>query len=127
MTGANSCLSILPSDVLMGRREPSGCKRRKGWGTIAVCWGFRQSIFTTLATGIWPSQVGQSVSASTVTSQSYSVNSLITAVFSSSVYCNPGHSALHSPCMVQIQLMFFLFCYFIHCCSECWVPAIIHM
>lgn len=38
MTGANSCLSILPSDVLMGRREPSGCKRRKG-GVQLQCAG----------------------------------------------------------------------------------------
>lgn len=41
MTGANSCLSILPSDVLMGRCEPG----RQGKGEVeeggrGVCGGY---------------------------------------------------------------------------------------
>lgn len=113
MTGANSCLSILPSDVLMGRCEPGGLK---GGGYLlreyARVFGAFSGVHTTLATGNW-ARPSPTVSASTVTSQSYSVNPIITVAFLSSVHCNPGYTALnHSPCMVQFLFVFFSFSLF---------------
>lgn len=133
MTGANSCLSILPSDVLMGRCEPGG--RGEGGGQSqrerARVFGAFSGVHTTLATGNWARPL-PAVSASTVTSQSYSVYPTITAAFSSSVHCNPGYTALkHSPCMVQFNILFlFVFCFIVvFLCSslfsECWLPAVI--
>lgn len=105
MTGANSCLSILLSDVLMGRCEPGPRKEGGGgWRSQrerAWVFGAFSGVLATLARGKWAWPL-PAVSASTVTSQSYSVNPNITAPFSSSVHCDPGYTALkHSPCMVQ--------------------------
>lgn len=87
-----------------------GLRRGDGRSRSAL-WVFGEfsGVLATLARGKWAWPL-PAVSASTVTSQSYSVNPNITAPFSSSVLCDPGYTALkHSPCMVQFWTLCFSF------------------
>lgn len=65
MMGANSCLSILPSDVLMGRCEPSGqagegCKG--GAVAVGACLGVRNLFRGSHQS--WNSKLGTAVASS---------------------------------------------------------------
>lgn len=108
MTGANSCLSILPSDVLMGRCEPGGRRGGRGEvggnsrsGSVLGCserfLGFTPLLQQETGHGrCQQSVLARSLASLTLFTQSPPQLSRAPSIV------NPGYTAFkHSPCMVQ--------------------------
>lgn len=121
-------------DGEMWARRSGGGRGGQSQRERARVFGAFSGLHTTLATGNWARPL-PAVSASTVTSQSYSVNPVVTAAFSSSVHCYPGYTALkHSPLHGTVLTLCFLFVFcsiVAFSCSllfsECWLPAVIRL